>query len=340
MTAEQLKSVRCLIAIPCLNEAGHIEAVIGNLHKALADLDARIIVADGGSTDGTREIVQRIERENPKVTLLANPRKIQSAGVNLAVGTYGLDCDYLIRIDAHGGYPEDYCQTLVADALATGADSVVVGMQTVGFGLFQKATALAQNSRLGNGGSRHRIGAASHWTDHGHHALMKIAVFRKMGGYDEAFNHNEDAELDYRLNQAGYRIWMTDKTSMVYYPRTNPVSLYRQYFGYGRGRARNFLKHRSWPSIRQMIPLSVVPVTVGAALAVFNAAAVIPLALWAAACFGYGAWLAIGNRNPHGPLAAVSAMVMHFAWSAGFWREVIATGNRAPVQTTGREMSR
>ena len=50
---------------------------------------------------------------------------------------------------------------------------------------------------------------------------MSIPAFRAVGGYDESFSHNEDAELDYRLNAAGYRIWMTDKTLMVYYPRAS-----------------------------------------------------------------------------------------------------------------------
>ena len=94
-------------------------------------------------------------------------------------------------------------------------------MATMGFGAFQKATAFAQNSKLGNGGSPHRQGAKGHWTDHGHHALMRISAFRAVGGYDESFSHNEDAELDYRLRAAGYRIWMTDKTFMVYYPRAS-----------------------------------------------------------------------------------------------------------------------
>ncbi|MBV2185775.1 MAG: glycosyltransferase family 2 protein [Rhizobium sp.] len=339
MMNESCKSARCLIVIPCLNEATYIEAVIGNLEMALSDLDARIVVSDGGSTDGTRAIVARIAGENPRVFLLDNPKRVQSAAVNLAVVTHGGDCEYLIRIDAHGDYPLDYCQTLVDEALKTGADSVVVGMQTVGFGRFQRATALAQNSKLGNGGSRHRIGAVSHWTDHGHHALMRISAFRQMGGYDESFQHNEDAELDYRLVKASYRIWMTDKTSMVYYPRAGVKPLFRQYFGYGRGRARNFLKHRAVPSLRQMIPLSVAPVTIGALLAILNWAAAIPFVVWAGACIAYGAWLAIGQRNPYGPLAALSAMVMHFAWSAGFWREVLAEGWRVPVHVPRREPS-
>lgn len=339
MTNDERGSARCLIVIPCLNEAEHIEGVIENLGDALDDLDARIVVADGGSTDGTRAIVVRIATANPKVSLLDNPKRIQSAAVNGAVAAYGKDFDYLIRIDAHGDYPRDYCRTLVEEARATDADSVVVGMQTVGFGRFQKATALAQNSKLGNGGSRHRAGAASHWTDHGHHALMRISAFRQIGGYDETFQHNEDAELDFRLNKAGYRIWMTDKTSMVYYPRTRVIPLFRQYFGYGRGRARNILKHRAWPSLRQMIPLAVAPVTAGALLAVMNWAAVIPFFAWAGACIAYGAWLAVGQRNPYGPLAAFSAMVMHLAWSAGFWRELLAPSRPGRAYAQRREIA-
>ncbi|QRM57345.1 glycosyltransferase family 2 protein [Sinorhizobium sp. BG8] len=323
MTIDALKSVRCLIVIPCLNEAAHIEQLVHKLRFALAVLDADIVIADGGSIDGTREIVTRLAAENPAVTLLHNPKRIQSAAINLVVDTYGSQYDYLIRIDAHGEYPDDYCERLVQEALATGADSVVVGMKTVGFSTFQKATAFAQNSKLGNGGSKHRVGAPSHWADHGHHALMRIAAFRAIGGYDESFSHNEDAEFDYRLNKAGYRIWMTDRTSMVYYPRKTVGTLFRQYFAYGRGRARNFLKHRALPSVRQMIPLAVAPVAIGAVLALINWIAVVPLGLWVAACLGYGIWMALGQRNPYGPLAAVSAMVMHFAWSAGFWRELL-----------------
>lgn len=334
MMADKLKSVRCLIVIPCLNEAKHIEGVIANLDRALVDLDADIIVADGGSQDGTQAIVSQILLSNTKVRLIDNPKKIQSAAVNQAIAHYGDGYDYMIRIDAHGTYPDDYCQTLVREALETGADSVVVGMLTVGFGTFQKATALAQNSKLGNGGSRHRAGAKSHWTDHGHHALVRVSAFKAINGYDETFRHNEDAEFDYRLNKAGFRVWMTSDTSMTYYPRSSPLPLFRQYFGYGRGRAKNFLKHNSRPSLRQLIPLTVAPVTLCALLGVISWVAVIPFILWAFACLAYGAWLTFGAHKPLGLLASVSAMIMHFAWSAGFWREVLDIRSRksGPLQ--------
>jgi succinoglycan biosynthesis protein ExoL len=320
---------RTLIVIPALNEAATIDPLIRKLDKQRQGYDVLIVVADGGSRDGTQEIVKKLAQEIPDVVLLNNPKKIQSAAINLAVRRFGDDRDYLIRIDAHGDYPDNYCRALIREAMALQADSVVVGMETVGFSTFQKATAAAQNSRLGNGGSKHRAGGSGQWIDHGHHALMRIAAFLAVGGYDETFSHNEDAELDYRLREMGFRIWMTSKTYMTYYPRSSAAALFRQYLGYGRGRARNLLKHRSIPKVRQAIPLAVAPVVIGAVLALMYWWAAVPFVLWAAACLSYGFWMAVGRRNPYGPLAAVSAMIMHFAWSAGFWLELIGIRKRS-----------
>lgn len=320
-----------LIVIPCLNEAAHIGALLGQLCPAAARLGARIVVADGGSTDGTLAIVEQIAAKDPNVVLLHNKRRIQSAAINLAVGTFGKGAEYLIRIDAHGGYPDDYCDRLLEEALATSADSVVVSMLTSGSGAVQKSVAAAQNSKLGTGGSKHRHLSAGEWVDHGHHALMRISAFGAVGGYDETFSHNEDAELDYRLRQAGYRIWMSGKTQMVYYPRASLKGLYFQYLGYGRGRAKNVLKHRVIPKVRQMVPLAVFPVVLLAAFSFMHWIAAVPLLVWASVCLGYGLATAIRQRNADIALAGVSAMVMHFGWSVGFWLQLLGLGARRGV---------
>ena len=317
-----------LIVIPCLNEAAHIGALLDQLVPAARRLGAAIVVADGGSTDGTQAIVERYAADDPRVFLLHNPKRLQGAGLNLAVRLCGDGFDYLIRIDAHGGYPDDYCDRLLEDAVRTGADSVVVSMETLGTGIVQAAAAAAQNSKLGTGGSRPRHVSAGEWIDHGHHALMRIAAFRAVGGYDESFGHNEDAELDHRLRQAGYRIWLTGRTRMTYFPRSSFAKLYRQYLGYGRGRARNVLKHRIVPKLRQTIPLFVLPSVVLAAFAFVHWMALVPLAIWIAVCLGFGAWIATMERKPELALAGVSAMIMHFAWSLGFWTQ-LATYGRA-----------
>ncbi|WP_149790646.1 glycosyltransferase family 2 protein [Mesorhizobium sp. NFR06] len=312
-----------LIVIPCLDEVAHIGGLLDQLRPAAARLGGRIIVADGGSTDGTQAIVEEVVARDPRVTLLANPKRLQSAAINLAVGIFGAGADYVIRIDAHGGYPDDYCDRLVEEALATSADSVVVSMLTAGTGAVQKAVAAAQNSKLGTGGSKHRHMSEGEWVDHGHHALMRIAAFNDVGGYDESFSHNEDAELDYRLRRAGYGIWMSGRTQMVYYPRSTLKSLYFQYLGYGRGRAKNVLKHRMVPKVRQMIPLLVAPVVLLALFSFVHWLAAVPFLLWAAVCLGYGLVTAIRQRNAGIALAGVSAMVMHFGWSVGFWQQLL-----------------
>jgi succinoglycan biosynthesis protein ExoA len=320
-----------LIVIPCLNEAAHIGALLAQLRPAANRLGARIIVADGGSTDGTLAIVEDIAGRDPRVILLHNKRRIQSAAINLAVDTFGEGADYLIRIDAHGGYPDDYCDRLVEEALATGADSVVVSMLTSGSGTVQKAAAAAQNSKLGTGGSKHRHLSGGEWIDHGHHALMRISAFGSVGGYDETFSHNEDAELDYRLRKAGYKIWMSGKTQMVYYPRASLSGLYFQYLGYGRGRAKNVLKHRVIPKVRQMVPLLVFPVVLLAAFSFVHWLAAVPLLIWASVCLGYGLWTAVRQRNADAALAGVSAMIMHLGWSVGFWLQLLGLGSRRGV---------
>lgn len=302
-----------LVVIPCLNEERTIEPLARQLLRAGL---TRIVIADGGSTDATVSIVKRLASENPAITYLHNPKRLQSAAVNLAAAIYGKECEYLIRLDAHADYPDDYCARLLAEAEATGAASIVVAMETKGITPFQRAVAAAQNSLLGNGGSAHRAGVSQgRYVDHGHHALMRLSAFSETGGYDEAFSHNEDAELDTRLRKAGHKIWLTAGTKLTYYPRSSPLKLFRQYLNYGCGRIHNIYKHHTPPKPRQMAPALVLPAIL---LALFTPLA-LPFMLWAAICLGYGAWLGVKAKDKWVLLSGPAAMLMHAGWSLGFW---------------------
>ncbi|HST82480.1 MAG TPA: glycosyltransferase family 2 protein [Kineosporiaceae bacterium] len=333
-----------LAVIPCLNEEAHIEGVVRQL---LADADAapdgpdlRVVVVDGRSTDATVSIVSALAAADRRVLLLENPDRIQSSAVNRAVAAFGDGGEYFVRIDAHAGYPPGFCGILLDEAIATGADSVVVSMRTAGHGTFQLAAAAAQNSPLGNGGSAHRNAtqdpnASGTWVDHGHHALIRVAAFRAVGGYDETFTHNEDAELDVRLGAAGFKIWMTARTWCDYYPRETPGALLRQYLNYGAGRARNVVKHRTVPKVRQMVPLMVAPALALSLLSRVNKLAALPALAWILACLGYGALLGVRDRRPATALAGPAAMIMHLGWSAGFWRVLIkSTGQLIRARPT------
>jgi succinoglycan biosynthesis protein ExoA len=326
MANEQHRTGGVLVVIPCLNEERHLEKLVLDLVASCRKLPMRIVIADGGSEDRTWQIGQELASRYSNVLLMSNPRRLQAAAINLAVEAYGNDAGFLIRMDAHAGYPPDYCQILIQEAERTNASSVVVAMKTVGGGWFERAVAAAQNSRLGNGGSAHRIaGQGGMWTDHGHHALMRVEAFRRAGGYDESFSHNEDAELDMRLRRAGFNIWLTGKTSLIYYPRSSPAALFRQYVRYGAGRARTVLKHRARPKLRQLASAGVLPAVLLALAGPLFWPAVLPLAVWMGFCLGGGIMLGIKARNTHMAAAGPVAMIMHLAWSLGFWKSMLGS---------------
>ncbi len=313
-----------LIVVPTLNESAHIRAVIESLLTG-APSATRLVVADGGSTDGTQDIVLGLSLNDPRILLLHNPARLQGAGINLAVKTHGTTAALLLRADAHATYPPDFIAELIAEMQRMGADSVVVPMQTLGPTPFTAAVAAAQNSLLGTGGSAHRIGGGGRFVDHGHHALMRIAAFRAVGGYDPAQSHNEDAELDRRLAAAGHTIWLTGRTRIGYVPRDSFAALFRQYLRHGEGRATTARKHRMRLRPRQMAPLLVPPALVAAfagvvlsALHPLWLALAVPAILWAALCLALGVALAVREGRSAVLLSGPVAMTMHLAWGLGF----------------------
>jgi succinoglycan biosynthesis protein ExoA len=309
-----------LIVIPCLNEEAHLPALLDTLCADPAAANARIVVADGGSTDASIEIVRQRGAADPRVTLLSNPQRIQSAGANLAVRMFGEEAEFLVRVDAHAAYPADYISQLLRAQAESGADSVTVSMHAVARrgACFQRAAAAAQNSVLGAGGSPHRKSGARRWVDHGHHALFTLAAFRAVGGYDESFTHNEDAELDARLKQQGARILLAADIRMDYFPRATPSSLAHQYFRYGQGRARTAIKNKRRLESRQLLPIAVAPAVALAALAPLTPWAVLPAAVWLSTSLFYGVWLGIKARSVCAAAAGLPAAIMHLAWSSGF----------------------
>lgn len=333
-----LEPDRAFAVIPCLDEADHIEPLVRRLLDDPAWRDPLVVVADGGSTDGTVEIVRAMAAEDRRVRLLENPRRLQSSAVNLAAVRFGRGRRWMVRVDAHSGYPDRYVSRLVEDARRTGAASVVVAMDTVGEAGFQKAAAAAQNSVLGAGGAAHRCGRFSGWVDHGHHALFDLDHFFGAGGYDESFRANEDAEFDVRLTRAGGHIWLSDAVRVTYYPRTTVRALFRQYLHYGKGRARTLLRHRLRPKPRQILPAAVAPAAALAPFGLIHPVLAAPAAAWIAGCLGMGLVLGLRARDRAAMAAGAAATVMHLAWSIGFWSQILFAGRAGPFEPSPEAM--
>lgn len=320
-----------VVVIPTLNEGRHIETCVRSLMTGDARLkQIEMIVADGGSRDWTRAVVEMLQEEFPNLRLLHNPKRLQSAAVNAGASAAGIGRRILVRCDAHAIYPPNYVMQ-AADSLARrGVASVVVPMDADGVTCFQKANAWIVDTPLGSGGSAHRGGRTSGFVDHGHHAAFDLKTFLHVGGYDETFSHNEDAEFDTRLRQAGGRIFMDADIRLTYLPRASIGALARQYYNYGRGRARTLLKHGEKPKLRQLIPpVTLIGCIAGFALAPGTQWALLAPGSYVAALIGASFLVAVHRLSLCGLLAGLVSGVMHMSWSAGLLRQMLVM--RQPV---------
>ena len=80
------------------------------------------------------------------------------------------------------------------------------------------------------------------------------------------------ADIDQDAGEVG-RIYLDAEIRLSYLPRASVGGLARQYFNYGKGRARTLMKHGERPKLRQLIP----PATLVACVA---GLAIAPFSLW------------------------------------------------------------
>lgn len=318
---EALDPARVFAVIPAFNEARHIESCIRSLMTGNEWLRrVPLVVVDGGSTDGTIEIVTSMMPEFPNLRLVHNSKKLQSAAINLAAAECaGESARFLVRCDAHSIFPAGFIKSVASALLRTKAASVVIPMDARGETCFERANAWIVDTPLGSGGSAHRGGTRSGYVDHGHHAGFDLSVFRSVGGYDESFSHNEDAEYDERVIQAGGRIFLDATIRKIYIPRGSVAALARQYYNYGKGRARTVFKHGQRPKVRQMLPIfALLGSLIGLVAAPFYPPAILLPAGYLTILAAASVFIGVVKRSACGLLAGLASGTMHMSWAAGF----------------------
>lgn len=307
------------IVMPALNEENFIADAIRSVLPEGADFNWELLVLDGGSTDATRDIVRAFSAADARIRLIANRKRLQAAAMNTAARMADPRSGMLVRADCHAIYPPGFVAGCLRTLLETGAASVVVPLRSEGRTCLQHAIAFAQNSRMGNGGSAHRTGGRSGYVDHGHHAAFDRRVFLDLGGYDETFSHNEDAEYDARLTRAGHRIYLDANLTIGYFPRNTLGSLARQYRNYGRGRARMLRKHSITLKPRQMLPVAALIGSAGALpLALADPRAMLFPLSYVMACLLWGGALSVLHWRRCLAFSGMAALVMHMSWAFGF----------------------
>jgi succinoglycan biosynthesis protein ExoA len=242
------------VVILCFNERQHIEACVRSiLSQERPPGGLEIIVVDGLSEDGTREILKRLASEHPELRVLDNPRRITPCAMN--AGIRAARGQYVAILGAHTQYAADFlraCVTLLhehPEASCVGGPAL-----TRGKGLFGQAVAAAMTHPLGIGNAKHRHPNYEGYAEMACYPVFRKEVFEKIGLYDEVFVRNQDDELCYRLARHGEKVFISPRARYTYFIRETPCKLFRQYFEYGYWRVAVLRKHRRPASIRQIVP--------------------------------------------------------------------------------------
>lgn len=247
------------ITIPVRNESRFIhDTLLQLINQDYPSEFFEIIVSDGMSDDGTREIVQDLAQKHQNILLMDNTKRLSSAGRN--VGFKSGRGDYFLVVDGHCYIPDNQLLRNVADCFEkSGADCLgrPQPLDPPGLTDFQKSVALARASRLGHGGDSLIFGEYEGFASPvSNGAAYKREVFEQVGYVDEDFDAAEDVEFNYRVEQAGFKCYTSPKLTIRYYPRENLKGLFRQMTRYGKGRRKFTSKHPQALTLNQLVPVA------------------------------------------------------------------------------------
>jgi len=251
---ENIQSPFVSIIMPVRNEQDCMARVLNSLlAQDYPRSRMEIIVADGMSTDNTRQIVSISAEVDSRIHLINNPRRIMAAGFN--EGLNNASGDIIIMMGGHTELASDYvknCSSILQEGVA---DCVGGPISTVCPTRRSEAISLALSSRFGVGGVAFRMGCRERkYVDTAAFGAYTREIMERTGPLDEEFVRNQDDEFNYRLRKFGGRILLAPEIRSQYISRSSLRSLWRQYFQYGYWKVRVLQKHPRQMQSRHFVP--------------------------------------------------------------------------------------
>ena len=283
-----------------------------------------ILVIDGLSTDGTRDIIEGFRKKYPRIKLLDNPARFQSYALNMGIKESA--GEVVIRCDAHAFYPKDYISRLVGwlmkDRSLGSAGGVWVNVAAVKTSRAE-AIAAALGSSLCVGPNKYRTGAAKPvYVDTVPFGAWRKEIFDKTGLFSEELLIGEDLEFNIRLRKAGFRILLDPGIRVYYYPRENFSRLIKMMYKYGYW--KNFVnkKLKQVSSARQLFPPLFVLYLIILAPAVFMSSLfAIPALIYLIMVLSAGFSVSRAKKNLKlFPYCVFTFLVSHLGYGAGYIR--------------------
>ena len=245
------------IIIPVRDEEACIARTLdGVLTQEYPGSRFEVLVVDGGSTDRTRDIVQRCADRHDNLRLLHNHKRLSSAARN--IGVRASRGDILVIVDGHCDLENKRYLVRLAEAFErSGADCVgrPQPLEVAGGTAFQRAIAAARAAAIGHHPGSFIYSSGERFVPaHSVAVAYRRDVFDKVGYFDESFDACEDVEFNCRVDRAGLRCYFTSAVAIHYHPRHTLRALFRQLGRYGRGRVRLTHKHPDRFSINSYLP--------------------------------------------------------------------------------------
>lgn len=330
-------SIDVSVIIPCRNERSTIEQVLADINAQTYPGWVEVVVADGCSDDGTRQILDAAvagARYRFALQIVTNERRVIPSALNRAVEK--ATGRIIVRVDGHSRIPPNYVAEIVAALDAGLADVVGPRVRFVPGAQSPLAYAIStlQSSVFGTGGtaSRRTITRPVPVV----HAVMscyKRSVWERIGGYDEGLLTNEDFDFDYRAKLSSSTILALPSPEFQLVARATLKGLIAQRWRYGWWKAAVIKKHPRSLHLRQVIPVvALLALGTLVGMSLFNMAYAVALV---AVVYGYvglsscASLLALmpqilSEEVPDGRRVLVTVMVapfifaiIHGVWAAG-----------------------
>ena len=315
------------IIVPCYNEQSTIRLLLNAIFQQRFALDEmEVIIADGMSTDDTRQEITSFQEEHPDlmIRIVDNPQRIIPAALNRALEA--ATGEFIVRLDAHSMPDEMYVAQSVADLEAGLGDNVggVWHIHPGAVGWVAESIAVAAAHPLGVGGALYRYTTTAAEVDTVPFGAFRRSLLGEVGLFDETLLTNEDYEFNTRIRLNGGKIWLNPQIHSVYFARETFGKLGTQYFRYGFWKWRMLKRYPGTLRWRQALP----PVFVASLVVLMIAALFWPLAgiLLGLELLAYFTILVLGTgslamrRKKLYLLAGVplAIAVMHVCWGSGF----------------------
>ncbi len=242
------------VVIPVLNEKNYISGCLDSLlNQDYPKSDLEIILVDGGSTDGTIDIINSYTQKYNFIKLFFNSKKTVQYAMN--IGIENAVGEYIVRMDAHAWYSQDYISECIEYSEVTHAQNVGGTTVVKGKSKVQRVIAAAYGSPFALGGSSHYDKNYEGYTDTVAWGTFKKEYIVKLGMYDERLPRSEDDDLNFRITESGGKIFVTPKIKSIYYPKDSFKKLFKQYFDYGKWKVAVIKKHKKPSRVAHLVPM-------------------------------------------------------------------------------------